>query len=113
MGGFARGAASHQLFVLFLSPYLAPKYILLFVFLQSLKSDEEAESAKEPQNELFEAQGKATDSWLVLPIFDQCFEVQGADLLVGEPAMCNFLGSMQSGCCIWWAPSPEVVPARR
>lgn len=28
------------------------------LFSQSLKSDEDAESAKEPQNELFEAQGK-------------------------------------------------------
>lgn len=33
--------------------------VLLFLFFQSLKSDEEADSAKEPQNELFEAQGKA------------------------------------------------------
>lgn len=33
--------------------------VLLFLFFQSLKSDEEADSTKEPQNELFEAQGKA------------------------------------------------------
>lgn len=33
--------------------------VLLFIFLQSLKSDEEAESAKEPENELLETQGKA------------------------------------------------------
>lgn len=39
-------------------------HVFLFSFSQSLKSDEEAESAKEPQNELFEARGKATASWL-------------------------------------------------
>lgn len=88
-------------------------HIFLFSFSQSLKSDEEAESAKEPQNELFEARGKATESWSMLPTFDQCFEVQGARSLVSEPAMCNFLGSMPSGWCPWRAPTPEVVPAGR
>lgn len=34
--------------------------------MQSLKSEEEAESAKGPQNELFEAKGKALASRLVL-----------------------------------------------
>ena len=34
-------------------------HVLFFLFFQSLKSDEETESAKDPQNELFEAQGKA------------------------------------------------------
>lgn len=38
----------------------------LFLFVQSLKSEEEAESAKGPQNELFEAKGKALASRLVL-----------------------------------------------
>ena len=33
--------------------------ILLFLFFQSLKSDEEADSAKEPQNDFSEVQGKA------------------------------------------------------
>lgn len=38
----------------------------LFLFVQSLKSDEEAENAKGPQNELFEAKGKAVASRSVL-----------------------------------------------
>lgn len=73
-----------MLFLFLSHPYPSPRYTIylllvlcpllhplgdscpLFLFVQSLKSDEEAESAKGPQNELFEAKGKALASCLVL-----------------------------------------------
>ena len=64
--------------------------VFLFLFFpQSLKSDEEADSTKEPQNELFEAQGKA---WLC-----------------GECPLWSVLGCQAAGCqqkrIFWEVPS--------
>lgn len=84
-----------------------------FIFLQSLKSDEEGESAKEPQNELFEAKGKAMASWLVLP-FTSALKAPGAGLSNSEPAKYNFLevcnvGGVPGGPLLEGGSSYEAV----